>query len=241
MSKWVIGNLKMNKTNDELREYSVKLKKLVKKWNVKIAVCPSFVGIGETAKVLKRTQILVGAQNIATEGSGAYTGEVSAEMLTNAGAKVVLIGHSERRRYYAETDDIVNKKLIMAQKENLIPVVCLVYDGNEGYQIDLEKQLENVLRGVDVTKPIIFALEPVWAIGTGKTMSCEDIEPAIEVTKTYAKHLLGYEPEVLYGGSVNSLSAVSLLEMKNCDGFLVGTACKDAYEFAKLCEMTANK
>lgn len=241
MSKWVVANIKMNKTDTEVKEYAIKIKKFLKKCDLNIAVCPSFVSVPTAVSILKKSKILVGSQNIAAEEQGAYTGEVSAKMLSDIGAQVAIIGHSERRRYYGETDEVVNKKILMAQSQNILPVVCLVYDGGEGYQTDLERQLEIVLKGVDTSKKIIFALEPVWAIGTGKVMANEDIEPAIEITKTYAKHLLGKEPEVLYGGSVNLISVVPMLEMKNCDGFLVGTACKDAFEFSKLCEITANK
>lgn len=240
MKKWVIANLKMNKTNTEICEYALSLKKNLKKCDARIAVCPSFVSISELAKIMKKTKILVGSQNIAANEQGAYTGEVSAKMLKDVGSQLAIIGHSERRRYYGETDEIVNKKILMAQSQDILPVVCLVYDGGDSYQEDLKNQLNNVLQGVDKQKPIVFALEPVWAIGTGKSMANEDIEPAIDITKSYAKHLLGYEPDVLYGGSVNSVSVVPILRMKQCDGFLVGTACKDVLEFTKLCEITAN-
>ena len=234
MKKWIIANFKMYKTLADAKEYAEEFKGLVAECKENIAVCPSFVCINEMANILKGTNVLVGAQNCAAEEEGAYTGEVSANMLKSAGAELVIIGHSERRRYYGETDNVISKKVKQALSEDLIPVVCLADDGGRDLKEVITKQLEVILDGVSSTR-IILAFEPVWAIGTGKTMATEDIEPALELIKEIAKTYLGYMPEVLYGGSVNSQNAKAILSLKSVDGLLVGGASKNPLEFSRIC------
>jgi len=234
MKKWIIANFKMNKTIDEAKNYATTIKELVEMSANKIAVCPSFVSIGDMAKILEGSNVLVGAQNCAKEYEGAFTGEVSAKMLKSAGAGLVIIGHSERRRYYAETNADIRKKLDMAIDEGLIPVVCLSDDGGNTLQETIKKQLDVILNGVTSTK-LILAFEPVWAIGTGKTMLNNDIEFALGLIRQEAKRYLGYMPQVLYGGSVNSQNAKQILKLKSVGGLLVGGASKDPEEFSKIC------
>lgn len=235
MRKWVVANFKMFKTIEEVEEYAEGFKSLVAESKHNIAVCPSFVGIKPMEELLEDTDIFVGAQNCADEEEGAYTGEVSAKMLKSAGADMVILGHSERRRYYGETDEIVNKKIKQAHKEGLAVIVCLADDGGDGFEENIKKQIEVLLDGVDAGEKLIIAFEPVWAIGTGKTMKTEDIEPVTKVIKEEARKVIGYMPEVLYGGSVKVSNAEEILALESVDGLLVGGASKDPNEFAKIC------
>jgi len=234
MKKWIIANFKMYKTIDEAVEYANQIKELVSDCKEKIAVCPSFVCLEKMAGVLEDSNVLVGAQNCADEIEGAYTGEVSAKMIKSTKAQLVIIGHSERRRYYGETDVKLAKKLKLILKEDLIPVVCLSDEGSKDLEETVREQLDIVLEGIESTN-IILAFEPVWAIGTGKTMELEDIEKTLSVVKNIAKEYLGFMPEVLYGGSVNANNAREILDLKSVDGVLVGGASKNPYDMAKIC------
>ena len=186
MKKWVIANFKMYKTVQEATIYAKNFKKIVKNSKNHIVICPSFVCVESMAKAFKETNILVGGQNCFQESEGAFTGETSAKMLKSAGANLVILGHSERRRYFGETDEIVNKKILQAQNEGLTAVVCLADDGTSGYEGRIKEQLKTLLNGIDETK-IIFAFEPAFAIGTGKAMAVSDIEPVIKTIKKYIK------------------------------------------------------
>ncbi|MBQ3158681.1 MAG: triose-phosphate isomerase [Clostridia bacterium] len=235
MRKWVVANFKMYKTIEEVEAYAEEFKDLVAECKHNVAVCPTFVGIKSMAEILEDSDIYVGAQNCAEEEEGAFTGEVSAKMLKSAGADIVIVGHSERRRYYGETDEIVNKKIKAAHKEGLAVIACLADDGGEGFEENIKKQIEVLLDGVDTGEKLIIAFEPVWAIGTGKTMQTADIEPVTKVIKEEARKVLGYIPEVLYGGSVKASNAEEILALDSADGLLVGGASKDPNEFAKIC------
>lgn len=236
MSKWIVANFKMYKTREEAETYAEEFIPLVEGCENNIAVCPSFPCIQTMAELFEDTDIYVGAQNCATEEEGAYTGEVSAKMLKSVGADLVIVGHSERRRYYGETDEIVNQKIKQAHKEGLAVIACLADDGGDGFEENIKKQLEVLLDGVDAGEKLIIAFEPVWAIGTGKTMETKDIEPVTKVIKEEALKIIGYEPEVLYGGSVKASNAGEILALESVDGLLVGGASKDAKEFAKICK-----
>ncbi len=234
MKKWIVANFKMYKTLDEIEEYVKAFVPQVELCKNNVVVCPSFIGINSMADDFLGTGLMVGAQNCAAEEEGAFTGEVSAKMIKSVGADVVIIGHSERRRYYHETDDILAKKLGEALEEGLTPIVCLADEGGNSLEETIKQQLDVILKDVTSTN-VILAFEPVWAIGTGKTMATEDIEPALALIKTLAKDYLGYMPEVLYGGSVNANNAEEILKLKSVDGLLVGGASKNPYEFAKIC------
>ena len=235
MNKWIIANFKMYKTADEINEYCNEFVPLVDGCKEKIALCPTFVNIERMVNLLKDTNIFVGAQNCAEHEEGAFTGEVSAKMINNVGAKLVIIGHSERRRYYNESNEAIKEKLDKALKENLTPVVCLSDEGDGDLDETLQDQLKVILNDVTNTN-IVLAFEPVWAIGTGKTMQNDDIEKTLSKVKEIAKIYLGYMPEVLYGGSVNVNNAKEILLLKSVDGVLVGGASKNPYDFAKICK-----
>lgn len=234
MKKYIVANFKMYKTVQEAELFAKEFSKLVKKCGNKIAICPSFVCIAPMVKVFKK-KIQVGAQNCSTKDEGALTGEVSAKMIASAGATLTILGHSERRRFFAEDDKIVNEKIKQAQAQNLKTIVCLADDGGEGYKQNIRSQVKTLFEGVDKQKEIVIAFEPVWAIGTGKTMSVQDIKPVVETIKNESRKVLKYVPKVLYGGSVTSQNAKSILEIDCVDGLLVGGASKDPHEFAKIC------
>lgn len=234
MKKYIVANFKMYKTVQEAQLFAKQFSKLVKKCENKIAICPSFVCIAPMVKVFKG-KIQVGAQNCSTKDEGALTGEVSAKMLASAGATLTILGHSERRRFFAEDDRIVNEKIKQAQSQNLDTIVCLADDGGEGYKQNIRTQVKTLFEGVDKQKEIVIAFEPVWAIGTGKTMNVQDIKPVVETIKNEARKVLKYVPKVLYGGSVTSQNAKTILELECVDGLLVGGASKDPNEFAKIC------
>lgn len=239
MKKWIIANFKMYKTLDEAIEYANEFKDLAVGCQNDIAICPPYLCIKSMADIFEGTDVYVGSQNCAEHDEGAFTGEVSAKMLTNVGAKLAIVGHSERRRYYGETDSIVNSKIKQLQKEDMISVVCLADDGGEGFEENIKEQLSVLLDGVDVTKKIIIAFEPVWAIGTGKSMQPSDIPPVFQVIKEEARKILGVIPDVLYGGSVNASNAKDILSLDLVDGLLVGGASKNPQEFAKICNVNA--
>lgn len=234
MKKWIIANFKMYKGVQEAEEYANVIKDLLLPCREKVAVCPSFVCIEKMSKILSDKNVLIGAQNCAEEVEGAYTGEVSAKMLKSVGANLVLLGHSERRRYYHETDEVIAKKLRSALREDLIPVVCLADDGGKDIEDTLRSQLSIILDDLTNTN-IVLAFEPVYAIGTGKTMELNEIEETLKLLKNIAKDYIGYMPEVLYGGSVTPLNAKEILNLDSVDGVLVGGASKNPYEMAKIC------
>lgn len=237
MKKWVIANFKLFKTIEETSAYAKKFKPLVTNSKNNIAVCPSFVSLESMARLFKGTKVLVGAQNCAKIAEGAQTGEVSAKMIKSAGAKLVIVGHSERRNIFAETDEIVNEKIKLALIEGLTVVVCLADDGSKGFEKNIKKQLETLLDGVEDVSKLIIAFEPVWAIGTGKTMATKDIEIVVRYIKEIAKKITGKTLDVLYGGSVNANNAKEFLELDAVDGLLIGGASKDPITFAQICNM----
>lgn len=242
--KTIIANFKMNKTDKQVSQYFNELIPQVKDIDAIIGVAPSFVSIKTAVKKVKDTNILVGAQNMNENDSGAYTGEVSPQMLNEIGVKIVLLGHSERRNIFRETDEIVNKKLLKALKVNLISVLCigetLTERNNNKTEQVLNKQLSVALNGVyqNEFKNIIIAYEPVWAIGTGKVPTKEQICDAMKsIRKTladlYSKDL-AEKVTILYGGSVNENNAKEIANIKGVDGTLVGGASLDANKFASI-------
>ena len=235
MKKLIIANFKMFKSPQDCEQYSKGFIKLVKKCQNDIALCPSFVCLTTLSKALKKSKVMCGAQNMANHLEGAYTGEVSATMIKNSGASLVLLGHSERRRYYGETDELVNEKLKISIENGLLSVVCLADDGGEGYEQNIKSQLATLLNGVTDFSKVVIAFEPVWAIGTGKTMGVDQIEDVLGFVKRELKQNYSSSIKVLYGGSVNSSNAKQILVLNNVDGLLVGGASKDYNEFAKIC------
>ena len=231
--KIVAGNWKMNKTPKQAAELCALLKDKVNTDKVDVVFCVPAVDIA-TVEAVKGTNIAVGAENMHFEESGAYTGEIAPAMLTEMGVKYVVIGHSERREYFGETDETVNKKVKKALEHNLVPIMCCgetLEQREMGINIEIVRmQVKAGLYGLsaDDVKKVVIAYEPIWAIGTGKTATSEQAQEvccAIRqvVGEVYGKEV-AEEVRIQYGGSVNGKNAAELFAMADIDGGLVGGA-----------------
>ncbi len=242
--KVIAGNWKMNKLPNEAIELIEKLTPLVKDTDSEVIVCVPYIDLFYVLMQTQGTNIKVGAQNMHWEEKGAYTGEISGDMLSKMGVEYVIIGHSERRAYFAETDETVNKKIKSALSYNLKPIVCVgesLEQRETGVAKEIiTKQTELALEGVDSKdlEKIIIAYEPIWAIGTGKTATSEDANESIKWIREKIVEKYGQQVAdgviIQYGGSVKSSNAKELFEMSDIDGGLVGGASLDAEEFAKI-------
>lgn len=241
----IAGNWKMNNTKAEAEELLTALKPLVKDVKgVDIVVCVPFTDIEKVKKLVKGSKIRVGAQNVSWADKGAFTGEISAAMLIEAGAEYVVIGHSERRQYFGETDETVNKRTVQALKNGLKPIVCVgeTLSEREGGFTEsiLYKQIEGAFEGIDAedAKKIVVAYEPVWAIGTGKTATSEQANDTIRfIRKTLAKkygRAVANRVRIQYGGSMNAKNCKELMAMPEIDGGLIGGASLKAADFAAI-------
>ena len=241
----IAGNWKMNKTVAEAVALASELKERVAGVeNVKVIVCPVFTAVKSVADVLKGTNVKVGAQDMYWETSGAYTGEVSGEMLLEAGAEYVIIGHSERRQYFGETNETVNKKLKKALSIGLKPIVCIgetLADREAGTtEAVVGKQVKEGFVGLtaEEMKGTIIAYEPVWAIGTGKTATAEQAEAVHAYVRNLVAQLWDKETAdaviIQYGGSMKPENVASLLAQPDIDGGLIGGAALKADSFEKL-------
>jgi len=237
MSRKVIiaGNWKLNTTVDEAKELVSGLVELVKDVNdVDIVVCPPYINIPAVVEITKGTNVQVGAQDLHWEEKGAFTGKISANMLVAVGVKYVIVGHSEQRQYFGETDETVNKKIKAALAKELIPIVCVgeTLDEREADKVKevLSTQIKGAFAGFtkeDVAKCII-AYEPVWAIGTGKTATPVMADEAHKIIRDILAEICDEDTaqsvRIQYGGSMKPASAKELLAMENIDGGLIGGA-----------------
>lgn len=224
----------MNKTPKETRELINLLKDKVNSSDVDVIFCVPSIDIETAVDLLKDTKICVGAQNMYFEDKGAYTGEISPDMLIEAGVKYVIIGHSERRAYFAETDETVNKKVLKAIEKKLIPIVCVgesLEERNNNIAIELIRiQVKKAFKNVDINDAsnVIIAYEPIWAIGTGVTATTQQAEEICaeirEVICEIYNNDVADKIRILYGGSVNSKNATELFSTDDIDGGLVGGA-----------------
>jgi triosephosphate isomerase len=241
----IAGNWKMYKTPTETQSFLHSFLPLVKdQTKSDIVICPPVVDLATALHSVKGSDVLVGAQNMHYAEEGAFTGETSAGMLVALGVSYVILGHSERRQYFAETDDTVNRKLVTALKHRLIPIVCV---GEHEEQREngmteevLCRQIHGALHGIAATRlhSVVIAYEPIWAIGTGKTAT-----PAIaaeahlivrgEVARLVGRHVAD-AMRILYGGSVKPDNAPALLSQPEIDGALVGGASLDPQGFAAI-------
>ena len=232
--KIVAGNWKMNMTPAKAVELIDSLKNEINSQEVEVVVCPTYVCLPAVLEAVKGTNICVGAQNMHFEESGAYTGEIAPSMLVELGVKYVIIGHSERRQYFAETDVTVNKKVLKAIEHNLVPILCVgesLEEREQGVTIDLVRlQTKVALKDVKAedAKKVVIAYEPIWAIGTGKTATSAQAEEVCKAIREVVAEVYGNEVadevRVQYGGSVNGGNANELFNMGNIDGGLVGGA-----------------
>ena len=237
----IAGNWKMNMLPAEAIEYVEKLTELTYKSKSEVMLFVPFTDLFYTIMQCQDTPIKVGAQNMHFEDSGAFTGEVSGQMLKSINCMNVLIGHSERRQYFNETDESVNKKIKKALEIGLTPMLCVgetLEEREAGKTIEkLSYQIEHDLEGLtkEDLDSIIIAYEPIWAIGTGKTATPDDAENAIKSIRDKVKEMFGTDDiSILYGGSVKDSNCKELFAMPDIDGGLVGGASLDADTFAKI-------
>ncbi len=230
----VAGNWKMNKTPSEAVALVNELKPLVESDDVDVVYCVPAVDIVPVVEAVKGTNVKVGAENLYTEDKGAYTGEISADMLVDAGVEYVVIGHSERREYFNETDEFLNKKVKKAIEKGLTPILCCgetLEQREMGVTMDwIRLQIKSDLTGVaasDVAK-LVIAYEPIWAIGTGKTATSDQAEEVCAGIRECVAEMYDQATadavRIQYGGSVNAGNAKELFSKPNIDGGLVGGA-----------------
>jgi triosephosphate isomerase len=241
---FIAGNWKMFKTPSEGAKYAAELVKTLKDIKVKVMIAPNFASLDAVGKAIKGSAILLGAQNMASAEDGAHTGEVSPLMLKDLGVDVVILGHSERRSLYGETDDLINEKVKLALKHGFEVILCVgeTLEEREAGRVEdvVNRQLLQGLTEVSATQidKIVIAYEPVWAIGTGKTATPEDADAVHKVIrKTLSEN---YNKEVAdriviqYGGSVKPGNVKELMGMPNIDGALVGGASLKIEDFTAI-------
>ena len=242
--KVIAGNWKMNKLPNEAIDFIDRRTPLVKDTKNEVVVCVPYTDLFYALLTAQGTNIKIGAQNMHFEEKGAYTGEVSAQMLKSIGVEYVIIGHSERRQYFNETDETVNKKVKTAFKHELKPIVCVgeTLEQREAGKAEeiITNQTEKALEGLtdEQVQNTIIAYEPIWAIGTGKTATSEDANNAIKairdkICQIYGQNV-GKSIIIQYGGSVKSANCKELFTTSDIDGGLVGGASLDPEEFAKI-------
>lgn len=242
--KVIAGNWKMNKTPQEAIQMVKELIPLVTDSENEVIICAPYIDLIPLVELTKGTNVKIGAENMHFAKSGAYTGEISGPMLKAIGVEYVILGHSERRQYFAETDDTVNKKLKAAFEYDLKPIVCVgetLEEREAGKTEDIiTSQTRLALDGItkEQVKQTIIAYEPIWAIGTGKTATSDDANNSIksireEIAKEYGSDI-AQEVIIQYGGSVKSSNARELFTTSDIDGGLVGGASLKAEEFSKI-------
>jgi len=241
----IAGNWKMYKTGRQAVETAKDLAQLCSDiQDVEVMIAPTFLSLSLVSEVVKNTKVKLGAQNLYFEKEGAYTGEVSADMIKAAGAQYVLIGHSERRQYFGDTDESVCRKIKAAIEAGLKPVLCIGETETQREQEKtfsiLDKQVSDGLKGVglDELAHLVLAYEPVWAIGTGKTASVDQVRKVHQYLRSLLEKLfsksLSNQTRILYGGSVNPENAKDLMGIEDVDGALVGGASLDANKFINI-------
>ncbi len=241
----IAGNWKMNKTATETKKFAEELKAVMPKakW-CEVVVCVPSVNVQAAVKAFKDLRVSVGAQNLFYEKSGAYTGEVSADMLKDLGVKYVIVGHSERRQYFGETDVTVNKKVLAALEAGLHPIICVgesLEQREMGITMELvAMQVKAALSGVsaDKVRKCVIAYEPIWAIGTGKTATAQQAAEVCTLIRTTIRHIYGARiarsVTIQYGGSMKPSNAAELLAQPDIDGGLIGGASLKSGEFVEI-------
>lgn len=238
---FIAANWKLNKTISETQEFISGLIPAVKDLSdVDIVIAPPFTSLSAAAEKLKGTNVTLAAQNVFYEEKGAYTGEISPLMLIDIGCKYVIVGHSERRQYFNDTDDIVNKKIKAAKKAGLGVVFCIgeSLDNREaGKTFDvLNREIEKGLNGID-PEDMVIAYEPIWAIGTGRTATPEQAQEVHSYIREKINVLYGKKADeicIIYGGSVTPENIDSLMACRDVDGALVGGASLKVESFIKI-------
>ena len=242
--KIIAGNWKMNMLPNEAIQFIEGLEKLVKDTENEVVLCVPYTDLFYALMSAQGTNIKIGAQNMHWEEKGAYTGEISAEMLKSINVEYVIIGHSERRQYFSETDETVNKKIKKALQVGLKPILCVgeTLEQREAGIVEqiITTQTEKALEGLtkEQVEKVVIAYEPIWAIGTGKTATKEDANDAIKMIRGKIAEIYGQNVAkgviIQYGGSVKAANAKELFEMSDIDGGLVGGASLKLDEFEKI-------
>jgi triosephosphate isomerase len=226
----IAGNWKMYKTATETAEFCRELRDVLGEVEgVDVAVCPPFTGLGPAVQALADTEIAVAAQNVHWEAEGAYTGEISAPMLVDLGVYGAIVGHSERRQYFGESDEAVSRRAAAALEAGLSVIACVGELEEERERGETEDVLRRQLASLEAHDHLVVAYEPVWAIGTGKTATPDLAQEA----HAFVKSLL--DVPVLYGGSVKPENAAELLAQPDVDGALVGGASLEVDSFVEIC------
>lgn len=239
----IAGNWKMNKTIAEAVAFVNDVKDRVNNENVEAVICAPFLALKDLKEAVKGTNIKIGAQNMHYQENGAFTGEISPVMLKEIGVDYVIIGHSERRQYFNETNEAVNKKVLKALEHGILPILCCgesleqreAGETKAFCKVQVEKGLENVAKE-DLNK-IVIAYEPIWAIGTGKTATAEDANDVISYIREVVKGLYGElanDVRIQYGGSVKPENVAQIMAQSDIDGALVGGASLAADDYVKL-------
>lgn len=240
----IAGNWKMNKSNSDAKTFCQELVACKLDANVDIVLCPPFTALSLVNDIIKESPCKLGAQNLYNEPAGAFTGEVSGEMLRSSGCDYVILGHSERRTYFNETNIIINQKIHAAYRDGLIPIYCVgetleERESNVTFDV-IQKQLDEGLHNLETLlcqqgKELIIAYEPVWAIGTGKVASPDQAQDVHHFIRSQLSKLFGQEKadeiRIQYGGSVKPNNVVSLMSQVDIDGALVGGACLEVDMF----------
>ena len=246
--KIIAGNWKMNMTPSEAVKLVETLKPLVKNDEVDVVFCVPAIDIVPVVEAAKGTNIQVGAENMYFEEKGAYTGEISPNMLVDAGVKYVVLGHSERRGYFGETDEDINKKMHKAFEHGLTPIMCCgesLEQREQGVTMDfIRQQVKIGFQGLtaDQAKKAVIAYEPIWAIGTGKSASVEIAENCCKIVRDQVKVMYGEEAaekvRIQYGGSVKPNNIVEYMAQPDIDGALIGGASLKEDSFTEIIEKT---
>ena len=241
--KIIAGNWKMNMTPTEALALVETLKPLVNNPDVDVVYCVPAIDICPVVEAVKGTNVEVGAENMYIEEKGAYTGEISPNMIVDAGAKYVIIGHSERREYFKETDEFLNKKVLKALEHGLTPILCCgesLEQREAGVTLDwIRLQIKSDLQGVTAEQAagIVIAYEPIWAIGTGKTATSDQAEEVCAAIRAALAEIYDTDTaekiRIQYGGSMNASNCAELLAKPNIDGGLIGGASLKA-DFGKI-------
>lgn len=243
-SYYIAGNWKMHKTVGESVALAKSLVSALGDCREKVMIAPAFTSLAAVSEAIRGSRLILGAQNMAVEEQGAHTGEVSVLMLKDLGVRAVILGHSERRHTYGESDDLVNRKVRLALAHGLDPILCVGETLEEREAGKLERvvgtQLRDGLKGVsaDEFKRVTIAYEPVWAIGTGKTATPEDADSVHAFCRKVLAELYGQDAAksvcIQYGGSVKPENAAALMAKPNIDGALVGGASLKAETFVPI-------
>lgn len=240
----IAGNWKMNKTPEEAKELVTALVPLVKDAKCDVVICPPFVDLCAVKPIIAGTNIHLGVQNIHWAGKGAFTGEISADMLKAHGVEYAIVGHSERRQYFGETDATVNQRAKAAIAAGITPIIC-VGESLEQRESGVTNavvsgQTKAALDGIESkdVETLVIAYEPIWAIGTGKTATKEDANATIAVIRGAIAEVYGKDVaekvRIQYGGSMNPKNASELMSMPEIDGGLIGGASLKAEDFSKV-------